>query len=113
VITPVPAPDPDTGDYPDQSHQPASDSHQLPPDLLAQLPKPGTRPSRARIRELIILLCRHTPLSAAELARLLGHREQKPFVRDYLTPMVRGSLLTYVIPDQANHPAQRYAARHP
>lgn len=110
VITPVPAPD--TGDYPDQSHQPEPDSHQLPPDLLAQLPKPGTRPSRAHIRELIILLCRHTPLSATELAYLLGHREQKPFVRDYLTPMVRESLLTYVIPDQANHPAQRYAARN-
>jgi ATP-dependent DNA helicase RecG len=65
------------------------------------------------MRELIVALCRHKPLTAQELASLLGNREQKPFVRDYLTPMVSDGLLSYTIPDRPNHPDQRYTALKP
>lgn len=103
------------GDSGGKSHQPEQDSHQLlaqsyqlPPELVTSLPKPGTRPSRTHMRELIISLCRQLPLTAQELAGLLGNREQKSFVRDYLTPMVNEGLLDYTIPGRPNHPEQRY-----
>jgi ATP-dependent DNA helicase RecG len=42
------------------------------------------------------------------MAELLGGRDQKHLVREFLSPMVRDGLLAYTIPEMENHPDQRY-----
>jgi ATP-dependent DNA helicase RecG len=88
------------------------DSHQLlatvPAHLAKRIPPSGTKPRRDILRALIVDLCRWRALSARELASILHGREHKPFVRDYLTPMVHEGLLAYTIPAMENHPDQRY-----
>ncbi len=96
----------------DNSHQPAEDSHQLlatvPAALKARIPDAGSKPRREVMRVLVEDLCRWRALSARELAAILSGREQKPLVRDYLTPMVAEGVLAYTIPEMENHPDQRY-----
>jgi ATP-dependent DNA helicase RecG len=60
------------------------------------------------MRALIVDLCRWRELSGRELTTILQGREHKPFVRDYLTPMVTEGMLAYTIPAMENHPDQRY-----
>lgn len=94
------------------SHQPEGDSHHpldtIPPELAARIPPTGSKPRRDVMRALILDLCRWRALSARELTTILHGREQKPFVRDYLTPMVAEGVLAYTIPAMENHPDQRY-----
>lgn len=101
------------------SHQPERDSHQpegnshhpletIPPELVARIPPAGSKPRRDVMRALIVDLCRWRALSARELTTILQGREHKPFVRDYLTPMVTEGMLAYTIPAMENHPDQRY-----
>ena len=42
------------------------------------------------------------------MAALLGGRDHKHLVREFLSPMVHEGLLTYTIPEMENHPDQRY-----
>ena len=95
-----------------ESHQPHADSHQslmtIPPQLAARIPAAGRRPRREAMRELIKDLCAWQTLSARELAEILGGREPKPLVRDYLSPMVHEGILAYTIPEMENQPEQRY-----
>ena len=94
------------------SHQLTQDSHQLlvtlPTELVERIPPQGTKPRRDVLRSLILELCRWRSLSAREISTILHGREQKPLVRDYLTPMVNEGLLAYTIPEMENHPDQRY-----
>lgn len=94
------------------SHELSMDSHQLlatiPQQLVDRIPPAGSKPRRDIMRGLIVDLCRWRSLSARELAGILRGREQKPLVRDYLTPMVAEGLLAYTIPAMENHPDQRY-----
>lgn len=94
------------------SHQPEGDSHHLletiPPELAERIPPAGSKPRRDVMRALIVDLCRWRALSARELTTILHGREHKPFVRDYLSPMVTEGLLAYTIPAMENHPDQRY-----
>ena len=72
------------------------------------LPTPGTKPRREAIRDLIIRLCCWRPLASGEIAGLLGRKDRKPLVRDYLSPMVRSGDLEYTIPEMPDHPNQKY-----
>ncbi|MCZ8236556.1 MAG: ATP-binding protein [Inhella sp.] len=96
------------------SHESGGDRHQLlatiPPQLVGRIPPAGSKPRRDIMRALIVDLCRWRSLSARELAGILGGREHKPLVRDYLTPMVAEGLLAYTISAMENHPDQRYIA---
>lgn len=96
----------------EDSHQPTQDGHQpqvtIPLELAARIPPAGSKPRRDVLRALIVDLCRWRASSARELAAILHGREQKPLVRDYLTPMVAEGLLAYTIPEMENHPDQRY-----
>lgn len=107
-----------------QSHQPAAQSHQLgeqshqlletlPADLLIRLPQSGSRLRRELLRDLIVDLCAWSPLSARELAVLLGRQEHKPLVRDHLSSMVAEGLLAYTIPEMEKHPDQKYTIPGP
>lgn len=105
-------PDEDSHQDNDNSHQSIENSHQLlatvPIALKARIPDARSKPRREVIRVLVEDLCRWRSLSARELAAILGGREQKPLVRDYLTPMVAEGVLAYTIPEMENHPDQRY-----
>ncbi len=94
------------------SHRPTPNSHQplatIPPELVARIPDPGSKPRREVLRSLIVDLCRWQALSARELATILHDRKHKPLVRDYLSPMVAEGLLSYTIPEMEYHPDQRY-----
>jgi len=101
------------------SHQASPDSHQVdedsrqllaavPPDIRVRIPEVGSKPRREILRSLILELCKWRKLSAREIALILGGREQKPLVRDYLSPMVADGSLSYTIPEMEYHPDQRY-----
>lgn len=85
----------------------------LPEALQRRLPAPGTKPRQAAIRRLLQDLCAWKPMSARELASLLGRQDHKHLVRELLTPMVAEGLLAYTIPEMEKHPEQRYTARVP
>jgi ATP-dependent DNA helicase RecG len=100
--------------------QPGPDTHQvsvptdpaaLPAALRARMPRPGTKPRHAVMRALLADLCAWQPLSARELAALLGRQDHKHLVRELLSPMVADGLLAYTIPGMEKHPEQRYTAR--
>jgi ATP-dependent DNA helicase RecG len=82
----------------------------LPEALRERLPMPGTKPRRKAIQRLLIDLCAWKPLSARELAMLLGRKDPKHLVRELLSPMVADGLLAYTIPAMEKHPEQRYVA---
>ena len=103
-----------------QSHQPGAQSHQpeprlvtrddLPTALSERLPNPGQRPGRDALRTLIVDLCTARPLSARNLAALLGRRDHKPLIRDHLTPLIEAGRLRYTVPEMPKHPQQAYTA---
>lgn len=82
----------------------------LPKELSDLLPDPGTKPRRETIRGLIVRLCAWRPLAAGEIAALLGRKDRKPLVRDYLSPMVASGDLAYTIPEMPDHPNQKYVS---
>lgn len=105
-------PAPNTHQSSANTHQPPADPHQLlttvPEGLRARIPGAGTKPRKEALRALILDLCAWRALSAREMAVLLGGRDQKHLVREFLSPMVHENLLAYTIPAMENHPDQRY-----
>lgn len=106
---------PDTHQVPADTPQPAPASaaseagrDALPEALRRRLPAPGTKPRQTAIRRLLQDLCAWKPLSARELAALLGRQDHKHLVRELLSPMVAEGLLAYTIPAMEKHPDQRY-----
>ena len=87
--------------------------HGFPQTLLDRLPKPGKKPSQSTIRSLILELCQWEPQTARDLARLLGDRDPKELVKNYLGPMLAAKELEHTIRDMPNHPKQQYAVRRP
>lgn len=108
----TPQPTPDTHQPTANTHQPAADTHQvlaaLPSSLRARIPRAGTKPRKEALRALIRDLCAWRPLSASDIAELLGGRDHKHLVREFLSPLVDEGLLAYTIPEMENHPNQRY-----
>lgn len=93
-----------------QSIQPDQQSIQVPdlPELLAiQVRSLGGRPKRDAIRTVIRELCAWRPLSADELATLLG-RTRVHLVNEHLSPMLAAGVLAHTIPEQPSHPQQKY-----
>lgn len=97
---------------PSNTHQPPSNTHQLlaalPAALRARIPGAGTKPRKEVLRALIRDLCAWRALNARDVAALLGGRDHKHLVREFLSPMVREGELVYTIPAMENHPDQRY-----
>lgn len=103
---------PDTHQPTPNTHQPAADTHQLladlPTSLRVRIPRAGTKPRKETLRVLIQDLCAWRALSARDIAVLLGGRDHKHLVREFLSPMVHDNVLAYTIPEMDNHPEQRY-----
>jgi ATP-dependent DNA helicase RecG len=81
---------------------------ELPEVLRVRIPGSSTKPRKDVLRVLLRDLCAWRALSAREMAALLGGRDQKHLVREFLSPMVHIGLLAYTIPEMENHPDQRY-----
>lgn len=90
-------------------HHPTGLKHQLPGALSALVHQLGRRATPVQVTEAIRQLCNWRPLGAAELAEILG-RGKKHLVRNHLSPMVDAGELERTLPDQPNHPDQRYRA---
>jgi ATP-dependent DNA helicase RecG len=81
----------------------------LPADLENALAGLKSRVPQPEMEELVWRLCAWHALSMDELARYL--RRNRHYVRARLiTPMLRAGRLSMTIPDQPNHPQQRYRA---
>jgi len=104
--------DPNTHQLMSNTHQSATDTHQLlanlPAHLRARIPLVGTKPRKETLRALIRDLCAWRALSARDIAIVLGGRDHKHLVREFLSPMVRENILAHTIPHMDNHPDQRY-----
>lgn len=79
----------------------------LPPELVARLPKPGQRLSAAAMRQLIQDLCGWEALRGEELATLL-HKNLKYLRNKHLTEMVQNAELAFLFPESPNHALQAY-----
>lgn len=59
------------------------------------------------IRRINTALCAWRPLSADDLATLLG-RTRVHLVNEHLSPMLAAGVLAHTIPEQPSHPQQKY-----
>ena len=80
----------------------------LPADLKDIVTNLSRRPSPEVLRRTIRALCLWKPLTAQDLAVILGRKDKKHLVRAYLTPMVNSGELKYVYPDEPDFPKQAY-----
>ena len=101
-----------SGNPPVESGNPAGGttvSESLPPDLAAQIDKLPKRAPPKTVQDLVERICAIKAFSVEELAKQLG-RDRQYILDSYVSPMVRDGRLKMTIPDQPNHPQQRYRA---
>jgi len=101
---------------PDSEHGAQIPGQDLPPDLPADLGNHlqtlKQRVPQVELEDLVWRLCEWRATGSEELARLL--RRERKYVQDrILTPMLKSGRLELTIPDQPNHPHQRYRAAVP
>lgn len=81
---------------------------QLPPELQTKIRSiPPRNKDHILLSNLILELCRWSPLKSSDLAKILG-RSEKYFIRNFITPLRESGRLEYVYPEMPNHPAQAY-----
>ncbi len=79
----------------------------LPAELAASITNLKARVAQPEMEDLVWRLCAWKEFSTEELAQLL--QRNRNYVQDRLiTPMLRAGRLEMTIPDQPNHPEQRY-----
>jgi len=83
---------------------------QLPDKLATAVQQLGRRSQPASVRTVILQLCTWQPLTAAQLAAILGRRHAH-LVESYLRPMLREGLLQHTHRESPNHPLQAYRSR--
>ena len=83
------------------------DSEAIPPDIAKSIRMLGKRNSPQEVRRVIVQICSVRPISAGEIARLVG-RTKRWVLNSYLKPMIRDGQLEYAIPGEPNHPEQKY-----
>ena len=79
----------------------------LPSALSTRIQKLRKRLDPEDAERLIRELCQHKPMSADEIATLLG-RQKHYIANKYLFRMVREGALAHTIPEMVKHPNQRY-----
>lgn len=70
----------------------------------------GKRLTEEYAYEIIAAMCAWRPLSANEIADLLG-KTSSYISQAYLGPMIKSGKLSYVYPEMVHHPEQRYVAK--
>lgn len=94
-----------------------SDSVDKEPALLAELPellrfavaKLGRRTAPAEVKLVVRALCEWRTLRLQEIASVLS-RNSHYVLTQYLRPMLSDGELSYLYPDEPNHPQQAYSA---
>lgn len=81
----------------------------LPPELAKALAELKSRVPQPEMEDLVWKLCAWKVQSTEELAQLL-QRNRTYVTNRLITPMLRAGRLEMTIPDQPNHPDQRYRA---
>ena len=79
----------------------------LPPALRARIQSIGKRLEPLKAQQIISDLCAWKPLSAEEIAGLIG-KTSSYVSQKYLYAMVRDGRLTYLYPAMVKHPGQKY-----
>jgi ATP-dependent DNA helicase RecG len=98
---------PKPGNLPFKSGQFDPKSGNLPEDLQREINALGRKVSQDKMEELVIRLCRWQPLSKEELAAYLS-RNANYVQANLITPLLRSGRLLMTVPDQLNHPQQKY-----
>lgn len=80
----------------------------IPDELRQRIKAAGKKPRQEVVRSLIQALCSLRPLTAAELAALLGGRDAGELKRLHLKPMREAKLLSLLYPESEKHPHQAY-----
>ena len=83
---------------------------EISPLLLEKIQNLGLRSPPSKVQQVIIELCQNRPMSIEELAQLLK-RENKWIFRSYLKPLIKKGIIYYTIPENPNHPNQKYFSR--
>jgi ATP-dependent DNA helicase RecG len=100
---------PKSGESPVKSGESETKSREMPSELRETLSGLGGKAARPAIENAIVRLCQWQPLSAEELALHLGRTRE--YVRDTLLPaLLKAGRITRTIPEQPNHPQQKYRA---
>ena len=82
----------------------------LPPHLRVRLSSFGKRVLPDEMRSFILELCAWRPISAEEVASVVG-RTSNYVSNKYLYPMVREELLGHLYPEMVKHPGQKYVLK--
>lgn len=80
----------------------------IPDELRQRIKAAGKKPRQKVVRSLIQALCSLRPLTATELATLLGGRDAGELKRLHLKPMREAKLLSLLYPESEKHPHQAY-----
>jgi ATP-dependent DNA helicase RecG len=81
----------------------------LPPELAERIAALPARAEQTILENLVVRLCAWQPLATDDLAALL-YRNRKYVLDRLVTPMLKTGRLAMTIPDQPNHPQQKYRA---
>ncbi len=98
----------ETHNLPGETHKLGVELGDVPEALRVQIAAAGARPRQSMVRSLVLALCAWRPLSAREIAALLGRHDARDLTRSYLRPLLDAGDLAYTIPQMPNHPQQRY-----
>jgi predicted HTH transcriptional regulator len=81
-----------------------TDPNELRPESRAQV---GAQ-VEVQVNQRILLACVETPLSSAEIAAALGHKQLRGNLRKALPELRKAGLIEYTIPDKPNSRLQKY-----
>ena len=81
----------------------------MPEPLVTALGRLKAKVPQPEMQDLVWQLCAWRAFSTEELAQLLG-RNRNYVTNRLITPMLRAGRLTMTLPEQPNHPDQRYRA---
>lgn len=81
----------------------------LPEDLRCRVRNLSGKAGQETVAALIVDLCGWQPLAADQIATILG-RNPAYLRTTFLVPLVRSKRLRHTIPEQPNHPQQKYRA---
>jgi ATP-dependent DNA helicase RecG len=91
-------------------HKAVIERSELPEDLDRSIARLGARSAPDDVQRVILALCRWQPLSAAQIATLIG-RTQRNLNQRYLKPLLQQGLLEYTHPNNPAHPQQAYRTK--
>ncbi len=101
--------DPNGGQLPPNSDQLKGT---MSPQLLKAISGVGPRARKDKTMRAVLALCEWQPLSAEQLAGILGRKNKKKLLSEILQPLLAQGKLVYTIPNVPNHPMQKYTVQN-